>query len=317
MKKFFGLILLAALLLQAEKASACSICRSGDHSFFINSARLLPSGKLLFGLDYLNTSKSGVVIHEHHEEEGRALAKAAAGVRIFHEVEYPASQVQDNVQASLQYGVSSRLMLSAIIPYVLNRLTVENEISEGDGFGDPEVTAMFALLPGTSGKLTLHAHAGARLPLGKSELQDEHGAVLDHHVQPGSGAWAGIYGVQMLYSAGKLPLFAGVSYQTNGANDHDFAFGDVLRYNFAAQYALSSSFDLIGEVNGRYARFDKEGAAEVPHTGGSAVYASPGMRWNILSGVALRAQVQIPILERLNGEQDEDVNFRSGLIFSR
>lgn len=316
MKKLFCVLMLAALLIPTERASACSICRSGDHSFFINSARLLPTGKLLFGFDHFNTSKSAIILHNSHEE-GLALAKAAAGARVLHEEEHHASQVQNTVQASLQYGLGSRFMLTATAPYIFNRLTLENETSKGDGLGDPEVTAIIALLPGTTSKLALHAHVGARLPLGQSELKDEHGAMRDHHVQPGSGAWAGIFGAQLLYNAGKVPLFVGVGYQANGTSDHDFAYGNVLRYNFAAQYSLGRFVDLIGEVNGRYARFDNEGGAEVPHTGGSAVYASPGLRWNLFSGMALRTQVQIPIVERLNGEQDEDVNFRTGLIFSR
>ncbi len=316
MKKFFCFVMLFAMLAQEERAAACSMCRAGDHGFFINSARLLPSGKLLLGLDHFNTSKSSLILHNSHEE-GAAFAKNAAGARLFHEEEHPASQEQNTVQASVQYGLSSRLMLFATAPYLFNRLTVANEISEGNGWGDPEVTAMFALLPGTSSKVMLHAHAGARLPLGQSELKDEHGATLDHHVQPGSGAWAGIFGAQMLYNAGNVPLFAGVSYQANGTNDHDFAYGNVLRYNLAAQFPLARFVDLIGEVNGRYARFDKEGGGKDPHSGGSVVYASPGLRWKIFSGVALRTQVQIPIIERLNGVQDEDVNFRTGLIFER
>lgn len=315
MRKLFCLVMLFALLAQAERVVACSMCRAGDHGFFINSARTLPAGRLLFGLDHWNTSKSALVV-QHHAEEGLALAKSFAGARIFHDEEELATQVQNTVQASLQYGASSRVMLFATLPYTFNRMTMAHEVSKGDGFGDPEVTAMFTLSPATS-KLMLNVHAGARLPFGQSELKDASGAMLDHHVQPGTGAWAGIFGAQMFYPAGNVPLFASASYQANASNDHDFAYGDVLRYNFAAQFALARFVDVIGEVNGRFARFDKEGVEKDPHSGGSVVYASPGLRWKIFSGVALRTQVQIPIVERLNGVQDEDVNFRTGLIFSR
>jgi len=37
----------------------------GDQSFFINSARLLPAGKMIFSLEQLNLSKSSAYIDPH------------------------------------------------------------------------------------------------------------------------------------------------------------------------------------------------------------------------------------------------------------
>jgi hypothetical protein len=266
---------------------------------------------MILSFEHLNLSKSS----GHVEPEGgHGLLKAGSPFGIQH-LSGTATQVQNTVQASLLYGLSNRLMLMAAVPYVFNQMTFVGETEKADGLGDPEVTALFSLLPSAMGKFDLQAVAGARLPLGKAELKNDHGDLLDPHVQAGSGAWAGNFGLQAMLANGSLPLFASASYQINGTSDQNFTYGDVLRYNLAAQKTLGNIMDLIGEINGRYADYDKEGEAKDVNSGGSVVYFSPGLRLRMFSAVSLRAQVQIPVIENLNGVQDEDLNFRTGLIW--
>jgi len=52
------------------------------------------------------------------------------------------------------------------------------------------------------------------------------------------------------------------------------------------------------------------------NSGGTVVYFSPGLRWRMVGGLDLRVQVQIPLIEQLKGEQDEEVNFRSGVVWT-
>lgn len=314
MKKavFFG----AGLVLAFAGASwACSICKCGDPTFFINSARMLPAGKTILTVEHLNLSKSSAHVDPHggHEDD-HGLFKAGAPAGLQH-LSGTAEQVQNTVQASLLYGLTSRLQVLAIVPYVFNEMTFVEETSDGKGWGDPEVLATLSLSPNPMGKMNVQAIAGVRLPLGKDDLKDAEGELSDHHLQPGSGAWAGLFGAQALFGSAGLPLYASVSYQLNGSNDHDFSYGDVLRYNFAAQKGLGSVLDVIGEINGRYADYDKEGAEKDANSGGSVVYFSPGLRLRMFTAVSLRAQVQIPVFKDLHGEQDEEVNFRSGLIW--
>lgn len=308
----FALLLLAALLLAANEVRACSVCRCGDHSFFLNNARHLPAGRLLFGLDYLNTRKSAAALH-HHEHD-HTLAKAALPLSINHEEPALESQAQSVVQINLKYGLLDRLMLLATVPYVFNRISMDAESETVSGLGDPEIMAIAHLLDFGGGSWRLQGTAGGRVPLGRANEKDENGLRLDQHLQPGSGAWAGIFGVQLLQASGRVPLFLSASYQTNGSNEQEFAYGNVFRFNAAAQTALTGSFDLIAEVNGRVADYDKDGAEPDPNSGGTAVYFSPGLRLRF--GVAsVRSQVQIPLVESLHGEQNEKINLRTGLVW--
>jgi hypothetical protein len=311
--RFFVAVASMLLLLQAA-VFACSVCRCGDQSFFINNARLLATGRFLFAVEHFNTRKSAA-IPEHEELLNLSLAKFSSPLRRQHG-DAMESQVQNAVQFTLKYGLSNRVMLMASAPYTFNRISAEGSAETANGLGDPEIMAMAHLLSFANNAWTLQAVAGARLPLGKSEQTDEAGARLEQHLQTGSGAWAGIFGAQLLYSGGSVPLFFGASYQTNGTNDHDFKYGHVFRFNAAAQKALSKPLDAIVEINGRVADYDLDGTETDPNSGGTIVYFSPGLRLRLGSALSLRSQVQIPVAESLHGEQDEKVNVRTGLVWS-
>ncbi|MGH7452595.1 MAG: hypothetical protein ACRENG_14705, partial [bacterium] len=106
------------------------------------------------------------------------------------------------------------------------------------------------------------------------------------------------------------------SYQANGANDQNFAYGNVFRFNAAAQKALFNPVEVIAEINGRTADYDDGGGETDLNSGGTVVYFSPGLRLRLGGAVSLRGQVQIPVVENLHGEQNEKVNVRTGLVWA-
>jgi hypothetical protein len=226
------------------------------------------------------------------------------------------SQVQNSVQLTLKYGLSSRFMLMTSIPYTFNRISTEGGAETTDGLGDSEIMALVHLLSFANGAWQLQGVAGGRVPLGNSAQKNEAGELLEQHLQTGSGAWAGIFGVQLLHASGNVPLFLSASYQANGANDQDFTYGKVFRFNAAAQKALFNPVDVIAEINGRTADYDATGGETDPNSGGTVVYFAPGMRLRLGGALSLRGQVQIPVVENLHGEQNEKVNVRTGLVWS-
>lgn len=299
-------------------ALPCSICRCGDSAFFINSARSLNRGQWIFTVENFYTRKtSGIVIDHHDERAGRMNRFSPLGVQhVLHGSAGEESQRQNNLQFILNYGISGRLQLMAAVPYSFNRLSSAEESINSNGFGDPEVILIAHLGSLFGNRVRLAASSGIRLPLGSTNAKNDAGAVLDQHAQNGTGAWAGTWGMQAAFGPATLPLFVSASYQLNGINDRDFRYGNVWRYNFAAQRALSRSIDLIGEVNGRYARRDRADGVRDPNSGGTVIYFSPGVRLNIAGNLALRVQSQFPIAENLYGVQHEKTNFRAGVIWT-
>lgn len=315
MKTFGMRTAIFACLLYAGAALPCSICRCGDQSFFLNNAQKLDAGRLLFAVEHFNTRKNSVHLHNTHEDDrGHGLAKTGSPQRLQHLIEMPESHLQNDVQLSLKYGLSSRVMLMATAPYTFNRISTAEGAQTANGLGDPEVLAIAQLLQ-FGGAWQLHGLAGGRIPLGASDQSDDAGVLLDQHLQTGSGAWAGIFGVQLLHASGSVPLFFSASYQANGANDRDFAYGNVFRFNAAAQKGLAGALDVIAEINGRVAAYDDEGGQSDVNSGGTAVYFSPGLRVRLGGVMSLRSQVQIPVVENLHGVQNEKVNVRTGLMW--
>ena len=313
---FFAATTLLMIALYAD-AFACSVCKCGDQAFFITNARLLPRGTWIVSFENLYLNKSALQHEEtHHDEHGAGLLKLRSALAPAHDEASEMQSLQQNsLHVVLNYGLTDRLMLMASMPYTFSRLSQGAENLRIDGFGDPEVMAMLHLGRLLNNSVDVAIRGGARLPLGQTDYTNDAGEVLHAHNQIGSGAYAGIFGLQLSHLAGSVPLFFSAGYQINGTNDQDFRYGNVFRFNFAAQRQLSGHLDLIAELNGRVADFDKQGGENDPNSGGTMLYFSPGLRFHFTSALAFRGQVQLPIVEELNGVQDEKTNVRASLIW--
>jgi len=313
--RFFVCVALAIIIIllpfTANHVTACSVCRCGDQSFFLNNARQLAPGRFYIALEHFNTQKSAGLT----PEPALGLAKLFAPLDPQHDEAGLETHVQNIVQATLSYGLGHRFMFMASVPYAFNRISTTAGEESAHGLGDPEFSGIAQLLEFGGGMWRLQGTAGARLPLGTSDQKDDAGVLLEQHLQAGSGAWAGLFGFQLMHGSGAVPVFLSASYQVNGTNDQNFAYGQVWRFNLAAQKALGSAFDVIAEANARVAGYDREGKENDPNSGGNVVYFSPGIRLRFGGPFSLRTQVQIPVLENLHGEQDEKVNVRTGLVW--
>jgi len=295
----------------------CSICKCGDPAFFVNGARSLSRGQWIFTIDNFYMRKtSGAVIKDHPDATGVNLLQPLYVQNVQHEENGAESQRQNSLQLVFNYGLSERLQLMAAVPYSFNRISSAGESVNTNGFGDPELTLIAHAGSLFGNRVRLGLISGVRLPLGSTDEKNDAGEPLDQHAQSGTGAWAGTLGVQAIFGSTALPLFLSTSYQVNGGNDQDFRYGNVWRFNFAAQRSLGSTFDVIGEINGRYARRDRVGDVRDLDSGGTVVYFSPGVRINLTTGFSLRVQSQVPVIENLYGAQNEKTNFRAGLIWT-
>ena len=92
----------------------------------------------------------------------------------------------------------------------------------------------------------------------------------------------------------------------------------MLLYNAGYTSPSRRGWELIAQLNGRTAARDRlEDGARGENTGGTVVYAGPGARWHSGIGVSLEAAAQIPVLQSLNGDQDEHTTLRMALSVDR
>jgi len=312
-------IALAAVFLAvpASPASACSICRCGDPTFNSLGTDVYSEAQFRIALDFDRFQKSQLTFEDGH-----------AGTD--EETEY-------RYTATFSYGFGDRVLLVARVP--LSHRDLTTTFADGDpdasirtrhgteevsttGLSDPEFYALVRLWSSRFGeglgkRSTVSAILGVKTPWGQNDVQRD-GERVDEHAQPGTGStdlFGGISGYYLLDE--RSTIFGSVQYRGTGRNDFGYKYGDITNATIAYERKLTEPLDAVLEFDYRHAKRDQvDFSGEVdPNTGGSILYITPRLLFAIGSHVALRAAVQIPIVENLYGVQDEKVNVNGGVTF--
>lgn len=287
----------AAVLLAAPAARACSVCACGDPLRDATGPAALES-RLAFGL-------------EAETLDVKAGNDALPGVR-------------DTLrQSTLRLRASARPALRwaafASLPLVRKELrTAGVRVSDVTGPGDLELGTQVAVWDRTSfshrSVQTLSLTAGSALPTGVSDAEVD-GVRLDAHSQPGTGAFGPFAGVNYRMAFDSWHLAAAVSGRTWTTGPGGFRYGSAALWSLHAQRRVTKSVSVELGLDGRHAAADREEGAVVNHTGGTVLALAPGLFWNAAGQVWLEARAQIPVLERLRGDQRTGPVFVAGLRF--
>ena len=281
-------------------AHACSQCMCGMP---------FPSGvlggvvpmQLSWGLEERYLSKSnalddgpGLEDEREHRVAGYALWRPKNHLALLGRVPYNFKEIESHPEGEASF--------------------VENQ----NGFGDVELFAMVGLVQ-SSGRtpVALGLIAGVAAPTGSIDAKDESGERLDAHLQPGSGAWSGTGGLHVALGAtGTWEM--SVMGRVNGTNAHDYHYGNTLLYNAGYTSREWKGVRLLAQVNGRSAKQDQlEENVTGEHTGGTVIYAAPGLRWVTGVGLTVEGLVQVPFVENLYGIQDEHTTGRFSISYTR
>lgn len=231
---------------------------------------------------------------------------------------------EHRVAGYLMWRPLDRLALLGRLPYNFKRIT-DRAASEAPttqaarGVGDAELTVLFGVLRGAGRhEATLGLVLGASAPTGSNELRDTSGERLDIHLQPGTGAWAGTTGINFVMGGAGGTWEASVLERLSGTSRHGYRYGETTLYNAGYTSRAWNGLQLLAEVNGRSAARDRlEDGGLGEHTGGSVIYAAPGLRWLLDSGLGLEGSVQVPVVQRLYGDQREHATARISLSVNR
>jgi hypothetical protein len=216
---------------------------------------------------------------------------------------------------------TNRLALLGRVPYVVKEITESplggaETVGRASGLGDIGATALVGLARlRTTGSLALVL--GVTAPTGDNNVS-ENGERLDAHLQPGIGAWSGSTGFNFSLPLARGTFEVSTLGRWSGTNDHGYRYGNVALYNLGYTSPERGGFALLAQINGRSADRDRfEDGTMGEHTGGTVIYASPGVRWFAPNGVSIEAAVQIPFVENLYGIQDEHTTARFALSYGR
>jgi hypothetical protein len=313
MRSRFALPLLAAAaastLAWAAPARACSVCGCGD-PLLSSSDPAAITGQLRLQLD---TEYLG--IDAGSEETPGATDQLA----------------QWSTRLNAVWRPLDDLALSATLPYVSKTIRTVGggatvTASDLSGLGDVELgvrwTAWRSVQVGARRVQELALSAGSTLPTGQKQAK-EAGALIDPHGQVGTGGWGPFAGAHYRYEQGDWSAFASLSYRVRTEASYfdgtRYKFGDAVLWSVHGQYLAAKRLALDLGLDGRRAAADRAtdetGAVDghVVNTGGTVVAAAPGVYFNATGGLWLFARGQLPVVKRLEGEQDVMPTFTLGL----
>ena len=135
----------------------------------------------------------------------------------------------------------------------------------------------------------------------------------------GQGATDSILGLAYGYESRKWYRWTSLRYRFNGADGTGLERGDMMRLDFVGGIRprqtgyLEPDTVWLLELNGEYGLRARQNGIELANTGGQAWFLSPGIFWT-LRNFAIKAGVQIPLYQDLNGNQPR-TDYRAKLVF--
>jgi hypothetical protein len=179
---------------------------------------------------------------------------------------------------------------------------------EQTGLGDVELGVRWFALDRTNFARMRHQSvalsAGTSLPTGPSGAKDDAGVRIDEHAQLGTGGYGPYVGALYRLEQAEWHAFASLTGRVRTENRFGYTYGAAVAWTVQAQRQLGKRAAVGLGVDGREALPDREGGADVPHTGGLVLAAAPQLHWNAWRGVWLTVRGQLPILTRLRGNQE-------------
>jgi hypothetical protein len=227
--------------------------------------------------------------------------------------------INRNYTFALDYSPSKDWGLTAILPWFDRaHATIaagDTEISTSHDTGISDLRLM-ARYDGFDAQHSTGIEFGIKLPTGQFtsdfESGPQQGQLLDRGVQLGTGTTDALIGV---YNFGGLTpdwgYFAQALLQQPLDSREQFRPGTGVNLNLGIRYNASTTWVPQLQINARVEKREEGGQADIPDSGATLVYLSPGITWNISRRFSAFAFVQVPLYQRVNGLQIEATQLAS------
>ena len=230
-------------------------------------------------------------------------------------------------QYSIFYSLSSRFTLSGYIPVPYRhgeRRGEDGSMIAGNQFGVGDVSLLLRYKPlmyhSMEFTAMLSVAVGLKLPSGRTDGSDSQGALLDPHLQLGTGSTDLLLGTSGIIAWDNTALIANLLYGLAGPGAHGHRFGNNLNYDLAlrikvlpADYAETQLFATIG-IDGEWRGEEVQNGERDENSGGNVSYISPGLQIFLGPSISIEATYQYAVLHSLNGRQlGEDYRIVTGV----
>ncbi len=216
------------------------------------------------------------------------------------------------------YSFSKRLSVDAFFSYVrqvreINQLG-NNDITSTNGVGDGILLLKYKIYSSPDNVNILSTGLGIKAPIGKSDIRRDDGLAIVADLQPGSGAWDGIFWNQFIHqlawrqsmSVSALATYSYKGENTNYLGSQTYRFGDELQLAVGLNDRLfykNAIVDPSLEIRYRKAGKDKVNNNDFPNTSGEWVFISPGLSYWFNPDWSFNVSLTLPIYANIEGTQ--------------
>ena len=302
MTRLAALAIASTLLVAPSAAQACSVCGCGDPLVLAGDSMPVPN-TVRFALEY---------------------EYLTATARSDDQPDRTESLTQMTLRPVVVYSPGSRINVVLQVPLVRKDWALSPTGAEGAetatpmGLGDVDLGVRVFLWEATSIRLQRRQNfaltAGTSFPTGADDKTVD-GERIDQHAQLGTGAWGPYAGALYAFHQDPWNFFLSVTGRFRTTNSDGYRYGDAVLWSAQLRYRVVEPFAVQLGVDGRYAGRDTSEGVLQENTGGLVVSAVPGIAWNVGGPIWLLAQVQVPFLTQLFGEQTVGVTATASLQF--
>jgi len=297
-KYTLGLIICTLLLMpQLYSQTCCSggVPLSGNIGF-TGAEKGTLQAELSYDLNYLNTLKNE---WEVYPETSR-------------------KRVTQSALFKAGYSINSWLAVDALFSYVSQEreITILEESYRVNtrGIGDAVILPKITLARLSQKGHELQLGSGLKVPLGRTDHEDERGIVLNADMQPGSGTWDAITWIyyarqfnfrpSMVVSTRVLGRFNGKNREYYGSQTYQFGTSSQLFLSLGDQLLLGNRVLAPSlSLRFRWAAKDRINEQELENTGGQWINLIPALSWHFRQNIIFHMIPEIPLFSKVNGTQ--------------
>ncbi|MGB0951763.1 MAG: transporter [Planctomycetota bacterium] len=257
--------------------------------------------------------------HRHTERSGLMMGSTS--------IADPAntSMTEDRTTLSFDHGISPRLTLTALMPYVQKTRESSGTTLSSDGIGDLAILAKFLLGHEYWSRSGWHLAmaAGVEAPTGETDVMDG-GSLLSPGMQPGSGSWDPFVSFSANLELDRWRFDLITLYKNNRKGDQQFEAGDQLAVDLVGAYrfqheqypgpSANVKLGLLYRDQSQASQFD----APIANSGYDRWLGRVALAWHPQPQWDLSLSVDVPLSESYDGIQlayDYSVSLTVGMRF--
>jgi hypothetical protein len=311
-KSLIRFILILSTIVKAESLTGQTCCSGGIP--LSGNIGMPPSSKgslqlnIAYDINYLGLLKSGT---ETLEESNR-------------------TRITQSALISTAYSFGDNISLEVFTSYVRQDRYIKSGSNTNhdftSGIGDAAILVRYHNDNNLSHRGSFMLGAGPKIPIGKSDLKNTQGIVFNPDMQAGSGSWDMISYMQYSLApveSKSLRSFIRFSYNLRGANkNHNesqtYKIGDELTVSLGINDMISIGKGLWNyslSTRYRYSLEDEVDDFGLPNTGGSWLFGSLSIGYNISTSLLLHISSDLPLYSNPHGTQlSTSYRFNLGLF---